>query len=182
MATIRKHCKRRTRLIQTVSLNVTWWRFSFPTGSEEASWFWLLLGTEMFGFDEVRKGDGGLNFVRKGGFLVLEKISLKLAIRGVGFKPSWWGSTQCHDHCIQGTSGTSTFLRIFLIAGCQEPGKICRMYEGAVAKEPNNEEFLTHLFMSYVRLVMILWFVFTHLFAGWESTKSKKRQPEIFTK
>ena len=42
----------------------------------------------MFGFDEVRKGDGGLNFVRKGGFLVLEKISLKLAIRGVGFKPS----------------------------------------------------------------------------------------------
>ena len=56
------------------------------------------------------------------------------------------------------------------------------MYEGAVAKEPNNEEFLTHLFMSYVRLVMIVWFVFTHLFAGWESTKSKKRQPEIFTK
>jgi len=34
----------------------------------------------------------------------------------------------------------------------QEPGKICRMYEGAVAKEPNNEEFLTHLFMSYVRM------------------------------
>ena len=33
----------------------------------------------------------------------------------------------------------------------QEPGKICRMYEGAVGKEPTNEEFLTHLFMSYVR-------------------------------
>ena len=74
------------------------------------------------------------------------------------------------------------FSGFLLIAGCQEPGKICRMYEGAVAKEPNNEEFLTHLFMSYVRLVMIVWFVFTHLFAGWESTKSKKRQPEIFTK
>ena len=115
-------------------------------------------------------------------FLSWEKISLQLAIRGVGFKPSWWGSTQCHDHCIQGTSGNWTILRIFLIDGCQEPGKICRMYEGAVAKEPNNEEFLTHLFMSYVRLVMIVWFVFTHLFAGWESTKSKKRQPEIFTK
>ena len=56
------------------------------------------------------------------------------------------------------------------------------MYEGAVAKEPNNEEFLTHLFMSYVRLVMIVWFVFTQLFTGWGSTKSKKRQPEIFTK
>ena len=71
MATIRKHCKRRIRLIRTVSLNATWWRYSFSTGSEEASWFWLLLGTEMFGFDEVRKGDGGLSFVRKGGFLVL---------------------------------------------------------------------------------------------------------------
>jgi len=34
----------------------------------------------------------------------------------------------------------------------QEPGKICRMYEGAVVKEPTNEEFLTHLFMSYVRM------------------------------
>ena len=74
------------------------------------------------------------------------------------------------------------FSGFLLIAGCQEPGKICRMYEGAVAKEPNNEEFLTHLFMSYVRLVMIVWFVFTHLFTGWGSTKSKKRQPEIFTK
>jgi len=34
----------------------------------------------------------------------------------------------------------------------QEPWKICRMYEGAVGKEPTNEEFLTHLFMSYVRM------------------------------
>ena len=34
----------------------------------------------------------------------------------------------------------------------QQPGKICQMYEGAVKKEPQNEEFLTHLFMSYVRL------------------------------
>lgn len=34
----------------------------------------------------------------------------------------------------------------------QEPDKICRMYEGAVCKEPHNEEFLTHLFMSYVRM------------------------------
>jgi len=34
----------------------------------------------------------------------------------------------------------------------QQPEKICQMYEGAVKKEPSNEEFLTHLFMSYVRL------------------------------
>jgi len=34
----------------------------------------------------------------------------------------------------------------------QQPAKICSMYEGAVKKEPQNEEFLTHLFMSYVRL------------------------------
>ena len=34
----------------------------------------------------------------------------------------------------------------------QQPGKICVMYEAAVKKEPNNEEFRTHLFMSYVRL------------------------------
>jgi len=34
----------------------------------------------------------------------------------------------------------------------QQPEKICQMYEGAAKKEPNNEEFLTHLFMSYVRL------------------------------
>jgi len=34
----------------------------------------------------------------------------------------------------------------------QQPDKICQMYEGAVKKEPQNEEFLTHLFMSYVRL------------------------------
>lgn len=43
---------------------------------------------------------------------------------------------------------------LFLDALRQEPGKICRMYEGAVSKEPTNEEFLTHLFMSYVRLVL----------------------------
>ena len=36
----------------------------------------------------------------------------------------------------------------------QQPAKICSMYEGAVKKEPQNEEFLTHLFMSYVRLGM----------------------------
>jgi len=34
----------------------------------------------------------------------------------------------------------------------QQPEKICQMYEGAVKKDPQNEEFLTHLFMSYVRL------------------------------
>jgi len=34
----------------------------------------------------------------------------------------------------------------------QQPDKICQMYEGAAKKEPQNEEFLTHLFMSYVRL------------------------------
>ena len=34
----------------------------------------------------------------------------------------------------------------------QQPDKICRMYEAAVKKEPNNEEFLSHLFMSHVRL------------------------------
>ena len=45
-------------------------------------------------------------------------------------------------------------LVLFLDALRQEPGKICRMYEGAVSKEPTNEEFLTHLFMSYVRLVL----------------------------
>ena len=33
-----------------------------------------------------------------------------------------------------------------------QPEKICRMYEGAVSKEPLNEEFLSHLFMSYVRM------------------------------
>ena len=38
----------------------------------------------------------------------------------------------------------------------QEPGKICRMYEGAVSKDPHNEEFLTHLFMSYVRCPVLL--------------------------
>jgi len=32
------------------------------------------------------------------------------------------------------------------------PNKICAMYEGAVKKEPTNEEFLSHLFMAYVRL------------------------------
>ena len=30
--------------------------------------------------------------------------------------------------------------------------KICAMYENAVQKEPSNEEWLSHLFMSYVRL------------------------------
>ena len=34
----------------------------------------------------------------------------------------------------------------------QEPAKICRMYEGAVGREPGNEELLSHLFMSYVRV------------------------------
>ena len=34
----------------------------------------------------------------------------------------------------------------------QKPDNICKMYEGAVKKEPQNEEFLSHLFMSYVRL------------------------------
>ena len=34
----------------------------------------------------------------------------------------------------------------------QQPEKICTMYEGAVKKEPLNEEFLSHLFMSYVRM------------------------------
>ena len=34
----------------------------------------------------------------------------------------------------------------------QQPDKISLMYEGAVKKEPQNEEFLSHLFMSYVRL------------------------------
>ena len=33
-----------------------------------------------------------------------------------------------------------------------QPDKICKMYEGAVSKEPLNEEFLSHLFMSYVRM------------------------------
>ena len=41
----------------------------------------------------------------------------------------------------------------------QQPEKICLMYEGAVKKEPQNEEFLTHLFMSYVRLGLILLFI-----------------------
>ena len=34
----------------------------------------------------------------------------------------------------------------------QKPDKICVMYEGAVKKEPLNEDFLSHLFMSYVRM------------------------------
>ena len=34
----------------------------------------------------------------------------------------------------------------------QKPDKICQMYEGAVKKEPLNEDFLSHLFMSYVRM------------------------------
>ena len=34
----------------------------------------------------------------------------------------------------------------------QQPDKISLMYEGAVKKDPQNEEFLSHLFMSYVRL------------------------------
>jgi len=34
----------------------------------------------------------------------------------------------------------------------QQPEKICKMYEGAVKKEPSNEDFLSHLFMSYVRM------------------------------
>uniref|UniRef100_A0A8D8STV1 N-alpha-acetyltransferase 25, NatB auxiliary subunit n=1 Tax=Cacopsylla melanoneura TaxID=428564 RepID=A0A8D8STV1_9HEMI len=32
------------------------------------------------------------------------------------------------------------------------PEKICTIYEEAVKKEPTNEELLTHLFMSYVRV------------------------------
>ena len=38
----------------------------------------------------------------------------------------------------------------------QQPEKICKMYEGAVKKEPSNEDFLSHLFMSYVRFVELL--------------------------
>ena len=34
----------------------------------------------------------------------------------------------------------------------QKPDKICQMYEGAVKKEPLNEDFLSHLFMSHVRM------------------------------
>lgn len=30
--------------------------------------------------------------------------------------------------------------------------KVCDIYEKAVAKDPTNEEFNTHLFMSYVRI------------------------------
>jgi len=33
-----------------------------------------------------------------------------------------------------------------------QPEKICTMYENATKKEPNNEELLSHLFMSYVRM------------------------------
>ncbi|XP_021913632.1 N-alpha-acetyltransferase 25, NatB auxiliary subunit isoform X3 [Zootermopsis nevadensis] len=32
------------------------------------------------------------------------------------------------------------------------PERICEIYEAATKKEPNNEELLTHLFMSYVRV------------------------------
>jgi len=32
------------------------------------------------------------------------------------------------------------------------PDKICTLYENATKQEPDNEEFLSHLFMSYVRL------------------------------
>lgn len=32
------------------------------------------------------------------------------------------------------------------------PNKICTLYENATKKEPTNEEFLSHLFMAYVRL------------------------------
>ena len=34
----------------------------------------------------------------------------------------------------------------------QHPEKVCLMYEKAVSKEPQNEDFLSHLFMSYVRM------------------------------
>jgi N-terminal acetyltransferase B complex non-catalytic subunit len=30
--------------------------------------------------------------------------------------------------------------------------RVCEIYEAATKKEPNNEELLTHLFMSYVRV------------------------------
>lgn len=33
-----------------------------------------------------------------------------------------------------------------------QPEKICTMYENASKKDPNNEELLSHLFMSYVRM------------------------------
>jgi len=33
-----------------------------------------------------------------------------------------------------------------------QPEKICTMYENATKKDPNNEELLSHLFMSYVRM------------------------------
>lgn len=34
----------------------------------------------------------------------------------------------------------------------QQPEKICTVYENAVKKDPTNEEWLSHLFMSYARL------------------------------
>ena len=62
----------------------------------------------------------------------------------------------------------------------QQPEKICKMYEGAVKKEPSNEDFLSHLFMSYVRFVVLFCFlasnqIFYIFFLGWDITRSNKR-------
>lgn len=41
---------------------------------------------------------------------------------------------------------------IYQICFCFSAERICEIYEAATKKEPNNEELLTHLFMSYVRV------------------------------